>query len=267
MRTINLVYFSPAGTTEKTAAALAGELQADVREIDLLRSPPQAALTLEAPTIFVFPVYAGRIPDICARMLQDIHGQNTPAVAVVVYGNREYDDALMELRDVTEQNGFHVMAAAAFIGQHSIFPQVAAGRPDKQDLKQIQVFSRACNELLAGSLQPDCLSLKGNNPYRDRSVLPFFPTADERCTVCGVCADLCPEKAIPLKQPQQTDPDRCIACTACIVHCPQKARNFSGEIYPAARQAFIEKNATRKEPEFFLSSNRNGFAEKSEGAS
>lgn len=252
MRKINLVHFSPAGTTKKTAVAIAGELHAEIAEWDLLRAPLKRVVILEDPAVFAFPVYAGRISENCVQMLQNLRGRDTPAVAVVVYGNREYDDALLELRNLMEQNGFHIKAAAAFIGQHSIFPQVATGRPDKQDTDKIRQFGRTCKELLADGAKPDPLSLKGNFPYRDRSHLPFFPTADERCTACGACSRLCPVQAIPAEQPQRTDPDRCIACTACIVHCPQKARSFSGDIYPAARQSFIEKNSERKEPECFF---------------
>lgn len=37
----------------------------------------------------------------------------TPAIAVCVYGNRDYDDALIELKDAIEANGFKTVAAAA----------------------------------------------------------------------------------------------------------------------------------------------------------
>ena len=41
----------------------------------------------------------------------------TPAVLVVVYGNRAYDDALLELSDIATGAGFVPLAAGAFVGE------------------------------------------------------------------------------------------------------------------------------------------------------
>ena len=71
-----------------------------------------------------------------------IHGNNTPAVAVCVYGNRDYDDALLEIKDTLNGNGFRTFAAGAFIGRHCIFPKVAEGRPDASDLEKLPHSAR-----------------------------------------------------------------------------------------------------------------------------
>lgn len=62
-------------------------------------------------------------------------------MAVVVYGNRDYEDALLELHDILSENGFVVVAAGAFVARHSIFPDVAAGRPDRDDLDRMAEFA------------------------------------------------------------------------------------------------------------------------------
>ena len=69
--------------------------------------------------------------------MEGIYGQDSPAVAVVVYGNRDYDDALLELRDWCVAHGFVPVAGAAFIGEHSYSRPdrpIAGGRPDNPDL-------------------------------------------------------------------------------------------------------------------------------------
>ena len=53
---------------------------------------------------------------------------------VVCYGNRHYDDALMELRNTLRDGGFHPVAGAAFSCQHAFSPSQNAGRPDISDL-------------------------------------------------------------------------------------------------------------------------------------
>ena len=126
-------------------------------ERDLLGRPLTEEWTLPAgePVLVSMPVYAGRIPSICREMLlAHLKGHGNPAIAVAVYGNRDYDDALVELQDLLEENGFCVIAGAAFVAQHSIFTKVAAGRPDEDDRRRMAEFGAMCREKLSG-FDPD----------------------------------------------------------------------------------------------------------------
>lgn len=61
----------------------------------------------------------------------------------MVYGNRDYEDALLELRDTVASLGFTPLSAGAFIGEHSYSTAempVAAGRPDATDLQTARTF-------------------------------------------------------------------------------------------------------------------------------
>ena len=42
----------------------------------------------------VLPVYGSRVPPVSLERLSALKGSGQKAVAVVVYGNREYDDTL-----------------------------------------------------------------------------------------------------------------------------------------------------------------------------
>lgn len=55
-------------------------------------------------------------------------------------GNRNYDDALIELRNILEQDGFRTVAGGAFVSEHSFSKTLAAGRPDAKDLASMQEF-------------------------------------------------------------------------------------------------------------------------------
>ena len=47
------------------------------------------------------PVYAGRIPNLLLlKYLTSVKGNDALAVPIVLFGNRNYDDALIELRDI-----------------------------------------------------------------------------------------------------------------------------------------------------------------------
>ena len=126
-------YFSPTGTTYQVAQTIAEGFGCPVVEMDL--SCPDCSGQLQDNTVLLAaaPVYGGRIPAVALERLARLQGNGQKAVAVVVYGNREFDDALLELKKALEQNGFRVVAAAAFIAEHSIVRSIAAGRPDEQD--------------------------------------------------------------------------------------------------------------------------------------
>ena len=52
---------------------------------------------------------------------------------VAVFGNRAYDDALLEMQDVASEIGFRVIAAVAAVAEHSIIRKYGKGRPDADD--------------------------------------------------------------------------------------------------------------------------------------
>ena len=83
------------------------------------------------------PVYAGRVAPLALERLRRFRGNSSPAILLVVYGNRDYEDALVELRDVVMDLGFVPLAAGAFVGEHSYSRRempIAEGRPDDADL-------------------------------------------------------------------------------------------------------------------------------------
>jgi ferredoxin len=45
----------------------------------------------------------------------------------------------------------------------------------------------------------------------------------ERCTACGHCADVCPDRAITVTTVKVIDPQRCSTCGCCVSTCPNHA--------------------------------------------
>lgn len=253
-RTVYLAYFSPAGTTRRSVERVGAGLGPVEAAWDLVEQPPEGEIVIPKDGILVAgaPVYAGRIPAIGAQRLSTLRGDNTPAVALAVYGNRAYEDALLELRDLLEARGFRVIGAAAVVAQHSIFPNTAHGRPDGADLEKLDAFAASCaRKAAAFQGEAPLLTVPGDSPYRKPMGVPFRPTADGSCTGCGACARVCPAGAIDPARPRESDKDKCIACAACIRVCPAHARAFRGPVYAAAEKGFALKCRARREPEFF----------------
>ena len=231
-----LIYFSPTGTTRKVLEGIAqGILSAAVEHVDLTR--PEARLLKRVDTrnelaIIGSPVYAGRLPVELIARFQHLKGNGTPAVIVVVYGNRAYEDALVELRNVVAEAGFKPIAAGAFIGEHSYSTEatpIAVGRPDSEDLRKAKEFGAAIHEKLSnlGSLdEAGQLRVPGHFPYKERSGLSGIApvTQEQVCTKCESCISVCPVGAITMGVSIITDRNVCIRCCACVKACATNAR-------------------------------------------
>lgn len=253
------VFFSPTESTKEIVSKIAAEFHGEKNEYDITTLMNSDMAPSEFPqnelVIFGAPVYGGRISSVAAERFRNISGDGTPAIIVVTYGNREYEDALLELYDIVTQNGFTVISAAAFIAEHSIMRKVAAGRPDKDDIRKIKSFAvRSANKLseLQPSQPPSTLAIPGNRPYRSYSGISLKPRATRKCVDCGICAHQCPVAAISIDEPSQTDRDICISCMRCIKFCPIHARKLGGFKHMIAEKAFYNLYQHRKEPSLFL---------------
>ena len=87
------------------------------------------------------PVYAGRIPNKMLPFVQThFEGNGALAIPVAVFGNRNFDNGLIELRNELEAHGFHTIAGAGIPTEHVFSDKLATGRPDADDLAQIHAF-------------------------------------------------------------------------------------------------------------------------------
>lgn len=254
-RDITNICFSPGGTTAAISDLIAAAVGENIASFDLLKtkSIEKTEFAENEFLVVTMPVFAGRLPAMCADVLKGLKGNNTPAIAAVVYGNREYDDALLELTNILADGGFAVQGACALIARHSIFPQVAADRPDENDKHSIQTFATVCaGKADAAGSAFGTIKVPGGYPYKEINILPLKPTGNENCIACGACVNICPVGAISIDDPTKTDIEKCISCTACIYACPTKARGFFTPEYAAFSQGFAAKNSERKEYDFFF---------------
>lgn len=244
-----IAHFSPTGGTKKVADAIAAGLGTPVVELDLTKADTSVTVGKNDALMAVLPVFAGRVPQISLEWLSALQATGQKAVAVVVYGNREFDDALLETKNALEANGFSVIAAAAFIAEHSIVRSIAAGRPDAEDKVLCRQFAA---DMMAKADDAASVQVPGNNPYVELKPSPFHPAADENCVKCGICAEQCPLGAIPMDEPDKTNPDLCINCMRCVEVCPQKCRALPAPFVAGATQMLSEKAAGYKKPAIFL---------------
>lgn len=249
-------YFSPHGTTKKIMDCIANEFQGIRLICDFLKPSTGDEVSLNNRDLLIIgvPVFSGRVPKICVDQINELQGNQTPAVIYVTYGNRAYDDALLELKDILTKNGFRVLSAAAFVCEHSIFENVAKGHPNQKDMEKVKEFAQISKYIFDNYSKKYTTTLKidGNQQYRKATKIPLVPHTTDNCTSCQTCVSICPTQAISKKHPYKTNRLKCIACTACIYACPNKARQFQGIIFEKARGKFEEDNKELKRNEIFI---------------
>ena len=258
IKNIHLAYFSATFSTKRIVREIASQFQKPVIEYDITSDVLKDDVSLGSDgdlLIVGVPSYAGRVPEMAVRSLRRFQGNNTPAIIVSVYGNRAYDDTLIELKDLMESHGFKLLSAAAVIAQHSIFPKIAEGRPNADDMEKLHDFASKSRELLLKIPKMSAVSrlmVKGNRPYRDTKPIPLHPEGGRgKCTSCHACVKMCPVGAITMEEPYKPNEKKCISCGRCVVVCPEHARLFGGLLYKAASWKFEKVYSEPKQPEFF----------------
>lgn len=182
---------------------------------------------------------------------------------MVSFGNRNYDDALIELRNILEQDGFRTVAGGAFVSEHSFSKTLAAGRPDAKDLASMQEFgAKIAEKLTSGWEYTAPAYVKGCDPIRpyfkpqDRhgahiDIRKVKPKVSDACVGCGHCAEVCPMGSISRENIREYI-GICIKCCACVKKCPVGARYFDDPGYIYHKEELEELYERRAEPEWFI---------------
>lgn len=261
---LHITCFSPTGTSRAVAQAVAeGTGLTYGKAIDVTYTPLDSITTYTANDLLIIsvPVYGGLVAPLALERLENLRGNQTPAVLLTVYGNRDFEKAPAQLAEFLTQRGFIPVAAGAFVGEHSYSTSthpIAPGRPNTADLQEAKAFGqKVADKLKTGS----CTPIDVTRMPRPRSgffnMLGFIlfvlryrrqakkhpvkivPTTDaDRCTTCGKCAKLCPTQAIDPLHPTETDPTRCIKCSACVKQCPRHARTLATPFGPKLSRYF-----------------------------
>lgn len=264
------VYFSGTGTTAKVirrvANALAKELNLEGFEsFDF--TPLQFR---ESPLVFGdgdfvilgVPTIAGRVPNLLLPYLNTLRGEGASGAAIALYGNRNFDDCLVELQDLMENGGIKVVAGGSFVGEHSFSEILGAGRPDADDLAIADRMGSEIARKLLSSSTVSSACLPGERPYRgyyqprDREgnsidIRKVKPKTNERCIDCKLCARICPLGSIDFTDVSNVR-GICMKCCACVKRCPTGAKYFDDEGYLYHKSELEAAYTRRSESMFYI---------------
>ena len=254
MSNVYAIFFSATGNTKKNllamaegvAAALGAEgapLAVEAVDVTCQSAPAPREFGPEDFVLFGMPVYAGRLPLAVKDRIAGFTGNGTPCLVAVSYGNRHYEDALLELADMATAQGFALKGGAALIGRHT-YGEIQVDRPDEADLAACRSFAAEA------ALRAEAPAIPGNRPYREGLLRgKFHPLTSDACVECGLCVRSCPMQAIG--DDCRTVGEDCISCFRCIRRCPTGAKNMDVPAYNDFAAMFSEKLKARRENEFF----------------
>lgn len=200
--------------------------------------------------LLAFPVFAGRVPALALERMKRIVSHGALCVVIVVYGNRAFDDALLELQDAAAAIGFRVIASVGAVAEHSIIRKYGQGRPDLEDTKLLKGFAEQITQkVVSGNCSIPLVP--GNRPYKKPMNGPH-PTASKDCTACGLCVNECPTGAISSDNILKVDSKICISCMKCISVCPTHARGIGSLMNFLLALAIKNACKSRKQNELFI---------------
>ena len=260
---LRTIYFSATGTSKKVVLAISQSIATEFVVEDItFQSLQNTTYATNDLLCVAVPVYGGGVAPVALKRLEAIRGNNTPAVVVVVYGNRNFERAAVQMSDFLAERGFITIAVAAFVGEHSYSTEqypIAVGRPAEGDINDAKHFGQLVKEKLATGIESVDVSalqcpdsgeenvkafvefVKGYQAEQAKNPIKLLPITDEdRCVMCGVCVDVCPMEAIDRENVSVVDSALCIKCCACVKECPKEAKTLNSPFAPMLSKYFSQ---------------------------
>lgn len=238
-----IYYFSGTGNSLWSAQQLAGifgERLVSMAEA-LQNDGLSYLLTDDEKVFFVMPVHSWGPALLALRFIEKLSFENyreQPVFALFTCGdNCGYADKILakalQKKGVTLTKSFSLQMPNNYILMKGfgIDPETVEQRKLRDAPELLQTIADHIQEQKAGTIYT-----VGTKPFlKSRFVYPMFKKfavkkvafyATEKCTLCGMCAEICPTKTIVMAESKPKWGGGCVQCTACINRCPVRAIEY-----------------------------------------
>ena len=243
-----IYYFTGTGNSLKIAKILSEKLNecelipiAKVWEEDLLVSSTEKVG-------FVFPLYWAGLPKIVYDFLSKIELTKSDYFFAVVTNAGDINSTpLYQIETILNAKlkalnaGFYIKMPNNYIIGFDVHSEARQKEFFEEAIKNIEIIRKTVEEN-ENNLGKDIFekrrikSEKFNKNFRDNvygSDKSFY--AEDTCTSCGICVNICPVNNITLVEGIPQWQHKCQQCLACINFCPEKCIQFGDKTLKTQR--------------------------------
>ncbi|MBY9020116.1 MAG: EFR1 family ferrodoxin [Candidatus Lokiarchaeota archaeon] len=243
-----IFYFTGTGNSLKIAKSLSDKLkQSELIPIAKVWEDNNLISTSEKVG-FIFPLYYAGLPKIVHDFLSKIDLTNSDYFFAVVTNAGDINntplqqiETILNINSKTLNAGFFIAMPNNYILGYDIHPEARQKEFFEEANKNIDAIYKIVekNETNIGKdffEKRRIKSEKFNKNFRDsvyESDKSFY--AEESCTSCGICVNVCPVNNIALVEDIPQWQHKCQQCLACINFCPEKCIQFGDKTLKTQR--------------------------------
>lgn len=231
-----ILYFSGTGNSKFVAERIAEVTNEKIISINkILKEKKTVTLQSDEPYVFVLPVYAGRMPRVVERCIEEmnLNGSNQAYFIMTCfetpYQSEKYIQKLCCRKHLKLVGFDYVQMPQSYIAMYDV--------PEYEEA--VASYQRAIPviEKIAGAIQKQQeFEHKVNGGGMMSNIINpiFYPLmvttkgfhVNEKCKGCGKCETLCPLNNISLIKHRPEWGKNCTHCMACINGCPETAIEY-----------------------------------------
>ena len=254
-----ILYFTGTGNSRSAAHVIQSVVGDTTIAInDLIKNGNADNFQAEKPYIFVFPVYAWRMPRVVDQFIRGREfAGNKKAYFIITCGDK-IGNAGHYVKKLCAEKGLEFMGLAPIVMPENYVAMFST--PTKEQAEKI--MQRATPEIIsiAGKIKDgarlkeiksgfaDVVLSSFLNPVFYRffvSAKGFYSTPS--CTGCSRCVRLCALNNIALAQGKPQWGDACTHCMACICGCPTGAIEYKNKTQGKRRYFLADSGINRSD--------------------
>jgi len=242
-----IYYFTGTGNSLKIAKDIAEKLD-DCELVPIAKVLQQDQIVATSEKVgFIFPLYYFGLPRIVYDFIEKIGLDNTNYLFAVVTKDGDMDgipliqiERLLSEKSKTFSAGFFIkMPNNNIIVDDILNSEEVVEEKLKEAKNQVDTIYKIIEENKLIEIEPAKRTKsieKLNKIFRDNVCEndKFF-YADENCTSCGICEQVCPVSNIILIDGKPQWQHKCQQCLACISYCPEKSIQYGDKTLEKGR--------------------------------
>ena len=243
-----IYYFTGTGNSLKVAKNLSEKLE-DCELVPIAKVWEDDRLASSSEKVgFIFPLYYAGLPKIVYDFLSKIKLAKSNYFFAVVTNAGDINttplqqiETILKTKSKTLSAGFFILMPNNYIIGYDIHSEARQKEFFEEANKKIETIHKTI-EKNENNLDKDFFekrrirSEKFNKNFRDsvyESDKSFY--AEDSCTNCGICVNICPVNNIVLIEEIPQWQHKCQQCLACINFCPEKCIQFGDKTLKTQR--------------------------------